>query len=209
MSSSSRRVSSASSRSISSRAIARSSSSRVGRVAQLARAGQLGPGRLEAAEGLDDRLEPGQLLAEPADRGRVASRSRDATSSAWTSSYWRATSASLASRSLTPGRRVGRQGRTGGAVAVGRSVAARHRVPAPARDASARCSNSAEPAGIDSPSASSACSIETIATSIMSSVGCFVVIIWTRRPGYSSTLTIGFVAVARARTAGSRSRPPR
>ena len=43
----------------------------VARVAQLARAGQLGAGRLEAAEGLDRRLEAGELLAEPADLVRV------------------------------------------------------------------------------------------------------------------------------------------
>ena len=40
-----------------------------------------------------------------------------------------------------------------------------------------------DPAGRASLSARSASSIETIATSIMSSLGCFVVIIWTRRPG--------------------------
>ena len=43
----------------------------LGGVAHLARAGQFGPGRLEAPERLDDRLELGQLLAEPADLGRV------------------------------------------------------------------------------------------------------------------------------------------
>ena len=37
-------------------------------VAQLAGAGQLVPGRLEAPERLDDRLEAGQLPAEPAER---------------------------------------------------------------------------------------------------------------------------------------------
>ncbi len=44
-------------------------------------------------------------------------------------------------------------------------------------------SNGVEPSGMDSPSASSACSIDTMATSIMSSLGCLVVIIWTSRPG--------------------------
>ncbi len=44
-------------------------------------------------------------------------------------------------------------------------------------------SNGVEPSGTVSPSASSACSIDTIATSIMSSLGGLVVIIWTSRPG--------------------------
>ena len=77
MSSSSSRVSSASSRSISSRAIARSSSS-ASAVAHLAGAGELVAGGLQAAERLHDRLEPGQLLAEPSQLRRVASRSRAA-----------------------------------------------------------------------------------------------------------------------------------
>ena len=40
-------------------------------IAQLARAGQLGADGLEAPEGLDHRLQAGQLLAEPADLGGV------------------------------------------------------------------------------------------------------------------------------------------
>ena len=52
----------------------------------------------------------------------------------------------------------------------------------PAAPADAR-SNTVEPAGIAFPSATSASSIDVMATSIMSSVGRFVVIIWTRMPG--------------------------
>ena len=93
-------------------------------------------------------------------------------SSAWTSSYWRATSASFASRSLmTPV--AGRSARTGSASVDGRCP----------RPRIGSRSNGVEPSGDGSPSASSACSIDTMATSIMSSDGCFVVIIWTRRPG--------------------------
>ena len=59
------RSSSASRRSISSRAIARMLVVGVAGVAHLARAGQLRADRLEAPERLDDRLEAGQLLPEP------------------------------------------------------------------------------------------------------------------------------------------------
>ena len=83
MSSSIRRASSASRRATSSRAIARSSSS-VSRVAHLACPGELGPRLLEPAEGLDDRLEAGELLAEATERvGSVAV-------SGWASSAWTA-----------------------------------------------------------------------------------------------------------------------
>ena len=40
--------------------------------------------------------------------------------------------------------------------------------------------------------------MDTIATSIMSSVGCFVVIVWTQIPGAKSQRTRATVAVARA-----------
>ena len=183
MSSSSRRVSSASRRSISSRAIARSSSSRVGRVAQLARAGELGAGRLQAPERLDDRLEPGQLLAQPADLGRVGRRPRAWQSSAWSVVVLAGDLGELgvevghAAAGGSVGRRRGADRAVEGAVAASQL----HRVALEARAV-----------GTASPSATSASSIETMATSIMSSVGCFVVIIWTSRPGYSRTLTSGF-----------------
>ena len=48
------------------------------------------------------------------------------------------------------------------------------------------------PSGMASPSALIASSSDTIATSIMSSVGCLVVIFWTRIPGHMITLTTGF-----------------
>ena len=40
--------------------------------------------------------------------------------------------------------------------------------------------------------------METIATSIWSSVGCLVVIIWTRMPGHMMTFTIGFARFLRS-----------
>ena len=174
----------ASSSVISSRTIVAHLVVRVARVAELARAGQLRAGRLERAVGLDDGLEPGELAAEPADLARDRRRPRVATSSACTSSYCRGDLRELGVEvAHVPG---------GGSV-VGAGAAAHGRfdrswtIGAAAPSAGPRRigsrSNGVEPSGTVSPSASSACSIETIATSIMSSDGCLVVIIWTRRPG--------------------------
>ena len=85
---------------------------------------------------------------------------------------------------MRPGRRVGRVVVEAGARL--RRTAAR---PIPRRrglrpsDHRVALEGAPQPSGSGSPSAVSASSIDTIATSIMSSVGCLVVIIWTRIPG--------------------------
>ena len=174
-------------------------------VAQLARAGELGARRLEPPERLDDRLEAGQLLAEPADRARVGGDLGRA-SSAWSvvvlAGDLRELGVELAhdpgggSVGGSPGGRAGGRPRLDGRVARLRGQLERLAL------------ERVEPAGTGSPSATSASSIDTIATSIMSSVGCLVVIIWTRIPGYMIDRTSGLPRCWR-RTAGSRSRPPR
>ena len=97
-------------------------------------------------------------------------------SSALRSSYCAATSTSLASRSLmtTAGGSSVVATATGSPVSFGVS---------PDGSTSGSRSKSVEPTGIGLPSAVSASCIDEIATSIMSSVGRFVVIIWTRIPG--------------------------
>ena len=157
----------------------------IGRVAKLARAGQLGPRRLEPAEGLDDRLEPRQLLAETADRRRVGRRlgaCQLRLDLVVLPGDLRQLGVEIAHR--PGGGSVGsggaaERGALGRAAGAGTSVT----VSAVVGRSIGRCAKSPEPAGTVSPSASSACSIDTMATSIMSSVGCLVVIIWTRRPG--------------------------
>ena len=128
-----------------------------------------------------------------------------------TSSYWRASSSSLASRpwsSVIGGRHpglsraaAGPRTRADGVGLDGRRAAcavdaagpwpgprrARRRRGRPRRSrraaASGRAARSRLPAGTSEPSARIASSMATIATSIMSSVGCLVVIFWTRMPG--------------------------
>ena len=128
-------------------------------------------GRLgQLAVGAHDRLEPAELLAQPADRGDVG-RGLGQGRLGLQLVVLAGPASTLASRSVSliaAGRRArGRRQR----------LALEHR----------RC-----PAGTASPSARIACSIDTIATSIMSSVGCLVVIIWIRIPGYITNLMIGF-----------------
>ena len=167
----------------------------VGGVAQLAGAGQLRRGS-RSGGGRPRRWAP----AGPAPGRAGGSRSGSAltsgvASSAWTSSYWAATSASVASRSLMPAgaarraRSAVRRPRGGGAsssVAWSRSGSS-----------SGARSNGVEPSGTALPSATRASCIEVMATSIMSSSGRLVVIIWTRMPGYMITRTDRVVAVAR------------
>ena len=179
----------------------------VGRVAQVARAGQLGPGRLESPEGLDDRFEPRQLLAEPADGGRVG-RGLGARQLGLEVVVLSGDLGQLGVEVAHDpgGGSVGAVERgpaiTGGAAAVavaagapaeatwcprGRGAAVAEVAEAPRRPGGGLASSVAgELAGSGrtvSPSATSACSIETMATSIMSSLGCLVVIIWTSSPG--------------------------
>ena len=165
-------------------------------VAHLARAGELARG---SRSGGETPRRPARGAPAPGPSRRISFGSATTSgldSSAWTSSYWRAISASLASRSLmsaTAAHRIRGSARGRWPVGGGRGRGGRRRARARARPAcaSARARASASRPGPGCRRRASASSIEAMATSIMSSVGRLVVIIWTRMPGYMSTLTTG------------------
>ncbi len=95
-------------------------------------------------------------------------------------SYWAAISTSLESITRPPPGRPRHRPR--------RPPRSRPR-PGPRPPSSGRHARTALPSGISFPSATRACWSETIATSIMSSVGWLVVIIWTQIPGDHSQRT--------------------
>src|SRR6266550_1610062 len=163
-------------------------------VAQLAGTGKLRPGCLETPERGDNRLEPGQLPAETADRIRIrgdlgpGELGLEVVVLVGNLGELRVEIGARHRDRHTPG--SGGSIVTGAADSVMTFGASGSRSPTPGGGNGER-SSGALPDGIGSPSASSACSIETIATSIMPSVGWRVVIIWTRMPGHMIERTIG------------------
>src|SRR5688572_25699460 len=156
----------------------------VARVAELTHALQLGPDRVEPTVRRHGGLEPCELLAELADQVRVGAglRSRELGLEVVVLDGdlgQRGVQVAHANGGVSPGF-VAATVSAGGS---GSSLA----LPSSNGDRS----KSVDPDGISLPSATRASSMEVMATSIMSSVGRFVVIICTRMPGYMITRTTG------------------
>ncbi len=151
-------------------------------VPHLVRPGELRTNGLEAPEGGDHRLQSGELPAQASQRVGIGARGRQQQ---------------LGLQVVVLVGDVGQLGfeavpgggahvpEPGAGAAPGRMSGSRSRMPLPA--------------GRVSPSATSACSIETIATSIMSVDRLLVVIIWTRMPAVHDRPDDRVGAIARTR----------
>src|SRR5215207_269847 len=157
-------------------------------VAHLAGTRQLPARLLELAVRSDDRFEPRELATEPPQRvgirGGLGQRELGLQVVVLVGNLGElGIQAGHDRLGGSPGEAAVGCGGTGTLESAGSTVLGPSRIGS--------CSSSSELAGMVSPSALSASCIDTIATSIMSSVGRLVVIIWTRIPGYMITLTSG------------------